>query len=176
MILVRASVSTLRGMNVANASRAMSESIALSGNRFHWCSRENERTLLADAEQLVSLPSDDPTCQPAPAPLDDAAQDLRCFSFCPSAVSCRPAHHRLRQNQLLGEAVSLHAILFLEKVPDECSRGARIGGRAEGEKEEGEIEGYGRCSRQQLSRILPGRPLTALGRTSCLEFAGACAE
>lgn len=52
-------------------------------------------------------------------------------------------YHRLRHPQLLGQSFSakdLTAILAVKKVSHERTDRARVGGRSEREKQEGEIE------------------------------------
>ena len=79
MIFVRESESTLRGIKVANALRARSE----SGRQDEQQERQGFRslpTLLANAEELVRFPSDDTAGQSAPTPFHDAAYDLPTIS------------------------------------------------------------------------------------------------
>lgn len=79
MILVRESESTLRGIKVANALRARSESGRQDEQHEPWGLR-SLLTLLANTEELVRFPSDDATSQSAPTPFHDAAYDLLTIS------------------------------------------------------------------------------------------------
>lgn len=87
--------STLSGMNVAKASRAMSESAHdVRSKTVHahlgiWC-----RTLLPHFEKLICFPRYNATSQSAPTPFHDAAEDLKYLRgvlFCLAAQEA--THH-----------------------------------------------------------------------------------
>ena len=76
MILVRASEATLIGMNVLKASRAELESSSQVSVLVTFGFRTRLLTLLANLEQLVSFPRHHTANETAPAPLQDAREDL----------------------------------------------------------------------------------------------------
>lgn len=52
----------------------------------------------------------------------------------------REAHHRLRKQKLLGEALAVHSILLFEEVPNKCPCGAWIRGRSERQEKEWNVK------------------------------------
>jgi hypothetical protein len=75
MILVRASESTLMGMNVENASRAKSESRKVQ-HMSPLSAKARAHTLFANLEQLISFPCNHTAGQSAPAPFHHTGQNL----------------------------------------------------------------------------------------------------
>jgi hypothetical protein len=145
MMCLRASESTLRGMKVSKACRARFESelsASTRGDPFS-CTR---LTSFADSEELVDVPGDNSTGEPAPTPLENAAQGLSMLVPCAAARTWAQTYQWLRQTQFRGQAFAAELagalVVGLEKVAHKVARGARVGRGAEGEQHEGHVQGW----------------------------------
>ena len=113
-------------MKVAKESLAMFESVAsllahapLHILAFLW----DFLTMLSSSEQFVGVPTNNSTCQSAPAPFYDTAEN-----------------HWLGETELLCEIVAAHVLFAVEEVSYECASCTWVGSRSEWEEEEWHIE------------------------------------
>lgn len=134
MILVRASDSTLMGINVENASRAKFESSHRCRSETHvprWS--KGGHTLFANFKEFVSFPSDYSAGQSAPAPFHNTTKDLRHDTSHISRLSqARPMtrgqrrilYHGLNQPQLLHQRVATQRRAVFLGVEKAANKGA----------------------------------------------------
>lgn len=101
------------------------------------------RTNFSHLEELVRIPAYNTSLQSAPAPFRNTRNHLAfCqFSFHAMLPGGELSNHGLRHAEFLRQRIATNGLGMVEKVSDKGAHSARVGGRSEWEKEEGQVEG-----------------------------------